>query len=169
MTAFLTLVLGGARSGKSQTAESRICAHAPPWIYVATAEAGDAEMAERIALHQTRRSEGWVTREEPYDLVEALDDAPRGAPMLVDSLTIWLSNIMLAEYDVVGECDRLVARLEANDRPLVMVSDEVGLGIVPNNALARSFRDHAGMLNQRIAEVADEVVMMIAGLPMKLK
>jgi adenosylcobinamide kinase/adenosylcobinamide-phosphate guanylyltransferase len=169
MTAYLTLVIGGTRSGKSQAAEQRICAHTPPWIYVATAEAGDAEMAERIALHRTRRDDGWLTHEEAFDLVEALDEAPRGAPVLVDSLTIWLSNIMLAEHDVVGECDRLIARLEANDRPLVIVSDEVGLGIVPDNRLARSFRDHAGLLNQRVAEVADEVVMMIAGLPMKLK
>lgn len=166
---FLSLILGGARSGKSRAAEARIEALPAPWIYLATGSPGDGEMAERIARHRDRRGDGWVTREAPIDIVEVLDEAPPGAPMLIDCLTLWLTNVMLAEYDVSGECDRLITRLEANDRPLVIVSNEVGLGIVPDNALARTFRDQAGLLHQRVAAVADEVVMMAAGLPLKLK
>ncbi|CAH1659101.1 Bifunctional adenosylcobalamin biosynthesis protein CobP [Hyphomicrobiales bacterium] len=166
---FLSLILGGARSGKSRVAEARITSLPQPWIYLATCEPRDKEMAERIAHHRDRRGGGWITREEPIDIVEVLDEAPPGVPMLIDCLTLWLTNVMLAEYDVSGECDRLVTRLEANDRPLVIVSNEVGLGIVPDNALARAFRDQAGLINQRVAAIADEVVMVAAGLPLKLK
>ena len=164
----LTLVLGGARSGKSKYAESLITALPPPWLYVATAEALDAEMTERIAVHRARRGGDWRTIEAPHDLAGALA-APAGAPVLVDCLTLWLSNRMLAQADIDAETDRLEDALGRRASPLVLVSNEVGLGIVPDNALARRFRDLQGHLNQRIAARADRVVLMVAGLPLTVK
>ena len=164
----LTLVLGGARSGKSRYAESLITALSPPWVYVATAEALDAEMTERIAVHRARRGGDWRTIEAPHDLAGALA-APAGAPVLVDCLTLWLSNRMLAQADVDAETDRLEEALDRRASPLVLVSNEVGSGIVPDNALARRFRDLQGRLNQRMAARADRVVLMVAGLPLTVK
>jgi adenosylcobinamide kinase / adenosylcobinamide-phosphate guanylyltransferase len=165
----MTLVLGGARSGKSRYAEGLVKACPPPWLYVATAEALDAEMAERIATHRARRGAPWQTIEAPHDLVGALDAAPRETPVLVDCLTLWLSNRLLAEADMDVEIDRLEAALERRDSMRVLVCNEVGSGIVPDNALARRFRDLQGQLNQRIAACADHVVLVVAGLPLTLK
>jgi adenosylcobinamide kinase / adenosylcobinamide-phosphate guanylyltransferase len=165
----LTLVLGGARSGKSRYAESLITTLPPPWIYVATAEAGDAEMAERVARHRARRGAGWQTITAPHDPAGALETAPPAAPVLVDCLTLWLSNRMLAEADVEAETGRFEAALERRTGAVVLVSNEVGFGIVPDNALARRFRDLQGRLNQRIAARADRVVLLVAGLPIMVK
>jgi adenosylcobinamide kinase/adenosylcobinamide-phosphate guanylyltransferase len=177
----LTLVLGGARSGKSRYAEALIAAAgAPSALYVATAEALDAEMAERIRRHRARRAAAhgvaWETVEAPLQLVGRLADlarpkcdCARGRPILVDCLTLWLSNLMLAGNDVAAETGALVGALPALGGPVVLVANEVGLGIVPENALARAFRDHAGQLNQAVAAIADRVVFLAAGLPLVLK
>ena len=165
----LTLVLGGARSGKSRYAESLITAQAPPWLYVATAQAGDDEMAERIAAHRVRRDAGWQTVEAPHDLAGALDAAPAEARLLVDCVTLWLSNRMLADADLDHEIDRLEDALARRAGTTVLVSNEVGYGIVPDNALARRFRDLQGRLNQRLAARADRVVLVVAGLPLVVK
>jgi adenosylcobinamide kinase / adenosylcobinamide-phosphate guanylyltransferase len=167
-SARLTLVLGGARSGKSRYAESLVTALPAPWIYVATAEARDAEMADRIAAHQARRGAGWRTLETPRDVVGALT-AHGTTPLLVDCLTLWLANALLASADVDAEIERLEAALEQASAPLVLVANEVGFGIVPDNALGRRFRDLQGLLNQRIAARADRVVLVVAGLPLTIK
>lgn len=167
--ALLTLVLGGARSGKSRYAESLITALPSPWIYVATAEARDAEMADRIAAHRVRRKAGWQTIEAPNDLAGALASAPKGAPILVDCLTLWLSNRMLAEVDIDAEVSRLEDAMARHAGTAVLVANEVGFGIVPDNALARRFRDLQGSLNQRLAARADHVVLVVAGLPLIVK
>ncbi len=165
----LTLVLGGARSGKSRHAESLVTALPPPWTYVATAEAGDDEMTSRIAMHRARRGEDWRTVEAPHDLATALTQAGDDAPVLVDCLTLWLSNRMLAEADVETETEQLESALDGRRAPAILVSNEVGFGIVPDNALARRFRDLQGRLNQRIAARADRVILMVAGLPLVMK
>jgi len=166
----LTLILGGARSGKSRHAETLVTAFPPPWHYVATAQAYDEEMRERIALHRARRGEGWVTHQTPLDLSESLGSLAQGtAPILVDCLTLWLTNVMLAERDIEGAAAALEAVLCGVAAPLVLVGNEVGLGIVPDNALARRFRDEAGRLHQRLAARADRVLFMVAGLPMVVK
>lgn len=166
----LTLVLGGARSGKSRFAEDLVVAQPAPWLYVATAEARDVEMTDRIAQHVARRGAGWVTRDVPLKLAELID-ATRGSgqPILIDCLTLWLSNVMLAELDTEAESARLVAALAGAGGPIVAVTNEVGLGIVPDNALARAFRDAQGRLNAAVAAAADHVVLMAAGLPLVLK
>ena len=165
------LVLGGARSGKSRYAEARLAHWPGRKLYLATAEAHDAEMAERIALHRTQREgDGWETVEAPLDLVGALRRvAGSETAILIDCLTLWLGNLYGAERDVAAECARLVAALPDMPGTLIFVSNEVGLGIVPDNALARRFRDAAGRLHQDIAAVADEVVFVAAGLPLTLK
>ncbi|HEX9462795.1 MAG TPA: bifunctional adenosylcobinamide kinase/adenosylcobinamide-phosphate guanylyltransferase [Alphaproteobacteria bacterium] len=162
----LTLVLGGARSGKSRYAEALVGRR--PATYIATAEIGDAEMAERISVHRARRGANWTTHEAPLDLTGALA-AAAARPILVDCLTLWLSNLLLAGRDVSTEQAALLDRLSTLTAPTVLVANEVGLGIVPENALARAFRDHAGRLNQEIAAVADRVVFVAAGLPLMLK
>ncbi len=167
----LTLVLGGARSGKSRHAEGLIAAlpppWSPPWSYVATGEARDPEMAERIAQHRARRGADWRTIEAPRDLAAALG-ACGDAPVLIDCLTLWLSNLMLADADIDAEIARLERAL-ARKAPVVAVANEVGFGIVPDNALARRFRDAQGQLNQRLARRADRVVLVVAGLPLVVK
>jgi adenosylcobinamide kinase/adenosylcobinamide-phosphate guanylyltransferase len=166
----LTLVLGGARSGKSRFAEGLVAAHPGRHAYLATAQAGDAEMAERIRRHRARRGDGWTTIEEPLDLPRALASATRdNAAVLVDCLTLWLSNLMAAGRTVESETQSLLESLPALAVPVVFVSNEVGLGIVPDNALARVFRDHAGFLHQAIAASADRVYFIAAGLPLLLK
>jgi adenosylcobinamide kinase / adenosylcobinamide-phosphate guanylyltransferase len=165
----VTLVLGGARSGKSRYAEWLIATYPKPWVYVATAEAKDSEMAERIAAHRARRDAGWQTVEAPYELRDALAAAPGGAAVLVDCLTLWLSNLMLGAFKVDAMTAKLEQTLAARAGPTVLVSNEVGLGIVPDNALARQFRDAQGSLNQRLATQASRVVMMVAGLPVVVK
>jgi adenosylcobinamide kinase/adenosylcobinamide-phosphate guanylyltransferase len=163
------LILGGARSGKSARAEALTLSAAGdgPAVYLATSEAGDAEMKTRIAEHRARRGQQWMTREVPLDLVDALGSESRA--MLVDCLTLWLSNLMAAGRDVAREGDRLAEAVAAHASPLVLVSNEVGMGIVPDNALARAFRDHAGRLHQKIAAVSDRVELVVAGLPLVLK
>ena len=167
----VTLVLGGARSGKSRFAESLIAGHPGRPIYLATAEVDDAEMAERIRRHRARRGDGWTTIEEPLDLPLALASATRdNAAVLVDCLTLWLSNLMAADdYDVERAIQALIECLPRVAAPVVFVSNEVGLGIVPDNALARAFRDHAGFLHQIVAAAADRVYVVAAGLPRLLK
>jgi adenosylcobinamide kinase/adenosylcobinamide-phosphate guanylyltransferase len=166
----LTLVLGGARSGKSRHAEALVASIAPPWRYVATAQALDEEMDERIALHRRRRGSGWETHEAPVDLAGTIARlGEQFAPILVDCLTLWLTNLMLAEHDVATAVAKLETALEAAVAPIVLVANEVGLGIVPENALARRFRDEAGRLSQRLAGRADRVFFMVAGLPMQVK
>ncbi len=162
-----TLVLGGARSGKSAYAEALIEAHPVPWLYLATAQAWDDEMRERIALHRTRRSGQWITRDVPMDLPGAV--AAADGPVLVDCLTLWLTNLILAEADVEAAGAALLAACAEAPGPVVLVGNEVGLGIVPDNALARRFRDEAGRLHQRLAAQSDRVVFMVAGLPMIVK
>ena len=159
----LTLVLGGARSGKSAWAEGTL----KGGTYIATAEALDHEMADRIRRHRHRRGPTWSTVEAPIELSAAIAEATR--PLLVDCLTLWLSNLMHAGHDVDAEIGRLCDALGAGPGPVVVVANEVGLGIVPENALARAFRDHAGRLNQRVAALADRVVLMVAGIPMVVK
>lgn len=165
----LTLILGGARSGKSAFAECQITALPAPWVYIATAQAFDGEMRDRIKQHRDRRAAGWVTREEPLALAELLPNLPENAPVLVDCLTLWLTNHLLAEHDLAAEIAALDAALGLRRGPVWLVSNEVGLGIVPDNALARRFRDEAGLLNQRMAARADCVTFVAAGLPLHLK
>ncbi|MCX7644548.1 MAG: bifunctional adenosylcobinamide kinase/adenosylcobinamide-phosphate guanylyltransferase [Rhodobacteraceae bacterium] len=164
----LSLVLGGARSGKSRLAEALAALAPGPRSYIATAEPGDAEMAARIARHRADRAGGgWVTLEAPHDLAGALA-AARGV-VLIDCLTLWLSNRMLAGADPEAEAGALLAVLAAHPGPVVAVSNEVGWSIVPENALARAFRDAQGRLNQALAAEAGLVVAAIAGLPLALK
>ena len=164
----LTFVLGGARSGKSRYAESLFTALPPPFIYVATAQPGDDEMAARIAEHRARRGPGWRTIEAPRELRDALA-ACGNAPALLDCLTLWLSNLVLGEADIELEIKGLEAALAAAAAPVVVVANEVGSGIVPEFPLGRKFRDLQGVLNQRIAARADRVVLMVAGLPLPIK
>jgi adenosylcobinamide kinase / adenosylcobinamide-phosphate guanylyltransferase len=166
----VTLVLGGARSGKSRFAEDLLSDYPGRRVYLATAEAGDAEMAERIRLHRQRRGACWSTIEEPLELTRALEAATAdGAAVLVDCLTLWLSNLMAAGREPTVETARLVAVLKGVGGPTVLVSNEVGLGIVPDNPLARQYRDHAGSLHQAVARAADRVYFIAAGLPLLLK
>ena len=165
----ITLVLGGARSGKSRYAEWLIATYPKPWVYVATAEAKDSEMAERIAAHKARRASGWQTVEAPHEVPEALVAAPPQAAVLIDCLTLWLTNLMLGAFKVDVMTERLEGALAGRSGPTVLVANEVGLGIVPENALARRFRDAQGMLNQRLAAKASRVIMMVAGLPVAVK
>ena len=167
----IIFVLGGARSGKSHFAEERTRAFAAKNnIYIATAECRDAEMESRIALHRARRGNEWLTVEAPYRLSETLNAEAKGErAVLVDCLTLWLTNHLLAEADLEAESDGLVSALAAAKAPVVLVSNEVGLSIVPENALARRFRDEAGRLNQKIAAIADEAWFIAAGLPLRLK
>lgn len=166
----LTLVLGGARSGKSAHAESLVLGSGLQPVYVATAQALDGEMRQRIRHHRDRRSGAWQTVEAPLELAAAVTThaSPERA-VLVDCLTLWLTNVMLAERDPETESDRLLAALAAATGPVVLVSNEVGLGIVPLDALSRAFVDHAGRLHQRLAQVASWVRFVAAGLPLDLK
>lgn len=168
MDAALTLVLGGARSGKSRRAEALVEAMPPPWTYIATAEAFDAEMAERIAAHRARRAAGWTTLDAPRALPATIAAAPC-APLLVDCLTLWLSNVLLADGDPEAAAEALSAALAARPAPTVLVSNEVGSGVVPETPLGRRFRDAQGRLNQRMAAEADAVEFVVAGLVQRLK
>jgi adenosylcobinamide kinase / adenosylcobinamide-phosphate guanylyltransferase len=162
------LVLGGARSGKSRYAEALAEGHAGERLYIATAQPGDEEMAARIAIHRSRRGPDWTTAEAPLDLVEALEGAAQDF-VLVDCLTLWISNLLLGEFDIAPRVERLVAALRTRPGIVVVVSNEVGLGIVPDNAIARRFRDEAGLANQHLAQACDDVVLLTAGLPLTLK
>jgi len=164
------LVIGGTRSGKSRHAEQLAMAHRGRRVYIATAGAGDAEMERRIALHKARRGEGWQTVEEPLELASALRlIAAPDAFVLIDCITIWLNNLMMDDRDVAAEIEDLCDMIRALPGRICMVSSEVGLGIVPDTPLGRYFRDEAGFANQMLAQEADEVRFIVAGLPMRLK
>lgn len=166
----ITLILGGARSGKSRHAERLVERAAECGTYCATAEPGDAEMAERIAAHRARRGAFWRTIEAPLALPEAIRAKCRAdRPMLVDCLTLWLTNVMLAGRETESEAAALSAALRDAAGPVVLVANEIGLGLVPETPLGRRFRDEAGRLNQEIAALADRVVFIAAGLPLVLK
>lgn len=164
------LVLGGARSGKSAYAERLVAESGLEAVYVATAAAGDEEMAARIEAHRARRDPSWRTVEAPDRLENVLrQEADEGRAVLVDCLTLWLSNLMLADADVEARTERLVETARGAKGLRVLVSNEVGLGLVPETPLGRRFRDAQGRLNQAVAGVADRVVFMAAGLPLMLK
>jgi adenosylcobinamide kinase/adenosylcobinamide-phosphate guanylyltransferase len=165
----LTLVLGGASSGKSTFAEGLVTATGRAPVYIATAEAWDTEMADKIARHRTARGPLWRTVEAPRDLPTALATVTRDEGVLIDCATLWLTNLILAEADLTTAEDTLFTALATCPAPVVIVSNEVGQGIVPDNALARRFRTAQGGLNQRIAARADLVVAVMAGLPLVLK
>lgn len=165
----IILITGGARSGKSARAEMRARQFAGRPIYIATAEALDEDMRQRIAAHRARRGQDWLERETPLELVAALTETDGGGARLVDCLTLWLSNLLHAQRDWAAEAARLADALACQKSPIVLVTNEVGAGIVPDNALAREFRDAAGRLNQIIARASDEVELIVAGLPMRLK
>lgn len=166
------LVLGGARCGKSTYAETLVTRFAPPYIYVATAEILDEEMRERVHKHRERRGTGWQTIESPLDLPGTLEEL-RGAgrPVLVDCLTLWLTNLLLQEDPAihVERIGALCRQIGEANHPLVLVSNEVGSGIVPDNALGRQFRDLAGFTNQWVAAACRSVTLVVSGIPLKLK
>ena len=161
----VTLILGGARSGKTARA---LALAAPPRAYVATATPGDEEMAARIAAHQAERGADWDLIEAPLDLPGAIRSAA-GRTLLIDCLTIWLSNLMAEGRDPAAETGALLAALAEAETPVILVSNEIGLGLVPMEALSRRFRDEQGLLNQRVAAAADRVEFVAAGLPLRLK
>jgi len=163
-------VIGGARSGKSRYAQARAEASGLARLFVATAQAFDEEMRDRIARHQADRATGWTTIEAPVDLAGTI--AREAAPdrvLLIDCLTLWITNLLLADHDIGAATDGLIAAMAQAAGPLILVSNEVGWGIVPDNALARRFRDEAGFVNQRVAAQAGEVHLIAAGLPLRLK
>lgn len=163
------LITGGARSGKSALAERLTLALGTPAVYIATAQPMDGEMAARIARHQARRGAEWRTVAEPLDLCTALAQSDGSGPRLVDCLTLWLSNLMQGGHDWEGRAEALCETLARQSSPVVFVTNEVGAGIVPENRLARTFRDAAGLVNQRIATACDEVWLCVAGHPLKVK
>lgn len=163
------LITGGARSGKSRLAERMTLSLGQPALYLATAEALDEEMSTRIAEHRARRGSEWQTLSEPLELTHALRDSDGGPPRLVDCLTLWVSNLMFAERDPVAEAEALCALLPTLRSPVIFVTNEVGSGIVPDNALARAFRDAAGLCNQHLAHTCDEVWLCVLGYPLKVK
>lgn len=170
----VVFVTGGARSGKSRFAQSRAEEGTGPLLYVATAGIGDAEMAERVRLHREARGERWRTLEEPIELPGKLPEAAAEVGgVLVDCITLWVTNLLLRYGEdvaaVLAEVDRLISSFPQVSAPLVLVSNEVGCGIVPENRLARHFRDLAGEANQRLAAAADEAYLVAAGLPLRLK
>ena len=162
------LVLGGARSGKSRHAQALAEAIAPTRLYIATAQAFDDEMHDRIARHQADRDASWTTVEAPTDLPEAIRAHADAPVILVDCLTLWLSNLLLADADLDAASDAVAAAIATSPAPLLLVSNEVGFGIVPDNALARRFRDAAGRLNQRLAAACDAVDLVVAGIPLRI-
>lgn len=166
----IDLVLGGARSGKSLFAENLVLKTGLKATYIATAQAFDEEMQTRISLHQKRRSDFWRIVECPIELCSAIENYnDQKNIILIDCLTLWLSNLMLGDYNVEIYFDCLLKYFENNQAHIVFVANEVGLGIVPDNKLARQFRDFSGQLNQKIAHHADNVYFIAAGLPMQLK
>ena len=164
-----TFVLGGARSGKSRYAEAIVTGSPEPWVYIATAQARDDEMAGRIAEHRARRGPEWRTVEAPLELPQAIETVDAGATILIDCLTLWLSNVMHDDFDIDLATQELESAIIRRDGGTVIVSNEVGLGLVPDTALGRAFRDAQGRLNQRVASIAGRVVFMVAGQPLIVK
>lgn len=162
------LITGGARSGKSRLAEVWATRDGAA-IYIATCRAGNSEMTDRIAEHRARRGPEWKTLEEPLDLVGALDSTDGQGARLVDCLTLWLANLMEDERDWQRSVEDLVRTLRRQTSPVILVTGEVGSGIVPASPLARDYRDALGLVNQSIAEAADEVYLAVAGYPLKVK
>lgn len=165
-------VLGGARSGKSAFAEKLTLdqTKTSKCIYIATSQVWDEEMRVRVDLHKDRRGTEWETIEAPLALADALtEQSQNGVPILVDCLTLWLTNLMMDERDITAECDSLIKAISTINTPIIFVSNEVGQGIVPENKMARDFRDHAGNLHQKLAAAVDQVYFVTAGLPSKLK
>ena len=165
-------VLGGARSGKSAFAEKLTLdqSKTSKCIYLATSQIWDEEMRARVDLHKDRRGSEWETIEAPLALAETLlEQSQKGVPILVDCLTLWLTNLMMDERDITAECDGLIKAISTINTPIIFVSNEVGQGIVPDNKMARDFRDHAGILHQKLASAVDQVYFVTAGLPSKLK
>lgn len=165
----ITLVTGGAKSGKSRYAEQLVKALELPAIYIATGQDLDDEMADRIAAHKVQRGPGWQTIEEPFDLCGALNQSDGQGGRLVDCLTLWLSNIYLAGIEWQVALEQVETTLQAQKSPVVLVTNEVGWGIVPVSKVGRQYRDASGVMNQRIAAIADTVVMVSCGLPLQLK
>jgi adenosylcobinamide kinase/adenosylcobinamide-phosphate guanylyltransferase len=169
----LRLIIGGARSGKSAHSQSLAQAEAARRggapVMIATAEPLDEEMRERIARHRAERGPGWRTVEAPLDPAAAITSLAAADCAVVDCLTLWLSNLMFAERDLVAATDGLLQAAARSSSEIILVTNEVGMSIVPENALARRFRDEAGRMNRRAAERADEVVVMFAGIPLRLK
>lgn len=164
------LVLGGARSGKSAFSERLAQSTGLERHYIATGRAYDDEMRERIVRHQDDRGPCWVTHEEPVELIRTLREIDRpGRVVLVDCLTLWVTNLMMAGEDIPARSADLAAQLLSLEAKIIFVSNEVGLGIVPENRMAREFRDHAGRLHQQMAAAADEVFFVAAGLPLRMK
>ena len=163
------LVTGGARSGKSSFAEKRTKQLGSSLMYIATSEIIDSEMETRIAEHQARRGSEWKTLHAPLKLTEALSEIDGKGPCLVDCLTIWLNNLIFHNEDTIIATKELIKVLKQRSDPVVLVTNEVGSGIVPENALARRFRDEAGRMNQIISEVADEVYLSVSGIPLQIK
>lgn len=165
----LTLVLGGAASGKSAYAEKAIQAVCPCPTYIATAQIFDEEMTQKVEQHQKMRGTNWTTIEEPLDIATALKKAPQDIPVLIDCATLWLTNVILGDHDTKKQTASFLKAVTAFPAPVIIVSNEVGQGIVPDNALSRKFRNAQGRLNQEIATQADCVVAVMAGLPLALK
>jgi adenosylcobinamide kinase/adenosylcobinamide-phosphate guanylyltransferase len=173
---FVTLVTGGARAGKSAFALSLVPREGPV-TFIATAQELDDEMRERIRRHRSERPPGWTTTGAPIELAAAVATAPRDAILIVDCLTLWVSNLLLTEgrdgadrsWSPDGRIDALLAALGARTKPVVVVTNEVGLGVVPPTELGRIYRDALGRVNQRVASIASRVVLMVAGIPMELK
>ncbi len=165
----VTFVLGGARSGKTAYAQQLVQAQSAQRVYIATAQAFDAEMGARIATHQAERQAGWRTVEAPLDLAAALRGVHPTEAILLDCLTLWLSNLMHHDQDLEAASDALLTALADSPAPVTLVSNELGLGLVPETALGRTFRDAQGRLNQQMAAVANTVTFVTAGLPLPLK
>ena len=165
----LTLVLGGAASGKSRHAEKLITDTGLNPVYIATAQPFDDEMRAKISRHREQRGPAWQTREAPLDLAGALGSCEADAAVLIDCATLWLTNLVLGEHDIEAATEALWPALDQTPAPVVIVSNEVGQGIVPDNALSRRFRNAQGRLNQQIAARAERVETVMAGLPLRLK
>lgn len=165
----ISFFIGGARSGKSKSAEMHTLRFGSPATYIATCEVLDKEMAQRVKKHQARRGENWSTLFTPFNLADEIKKVGSNGPILVDCLTLWLSNHLLKNNALEREIDELTGSLKNSKSNIVLVSNEVGTGIVPDNALARKFRDSAGLMNQKIASVSDEVYWVVAGIQTQIK
>ena len=166
----LTFVIGGARSGKTSYALGEALSRpAERRVMIATAEALDEEMTERIARHRQERGEAWVTVEAPLALASAVRDLRAGEVAVIDCLTLWLSNLLLGDLEIAPAVEELSRTLTESPAEIIVISNEVGQGVVPDNPLARRFRDEAGWMHQKMAAAAGRAVMVVAGLPVVLK